>query len=416
MDDYSNVDDLDEVEKKAENLLKEVSELKLEKEISNLENIVEGVISELADLDKNFPNIIQSIKNSSAGADQNYLMAVRRLQNAMKLYILDGVNKLDKNMFDQGLEFYENAKSMILATGDQAELDQLRNEFAQLLFKVLSMTKDKVSDEKYTPFILKACDGLAEINEQLGQYDIASTFRRQSAYFSSKTNPLVSDIEYLHALIDHLLSNNIKKAENINSKLKLKHIKSMGDEVLEVYNSKNTSKLEDIKGRIEVLMVQRGLNPASIMNLLETFKREIEREERGELVTEELIVPTGAKPLSEKTIQNIQQSLSKGIQQITAAYPNVQISAQIDTQNIVAELKEVITSEISKEIKSLSNDIISTILKNMPAGAAFGAPAPRSAGQISDDVPDIQVVEGGPREKPERPKLDDMLDSIIVCE
>ncbi len=45
------------------------------------------------------------------------------------------------------------------------------------------------------------------------------------------------------------------------------------------------------------------------------------------------------------------------------------------------------------------------------------ASGPRYAGTISDaDRPDIEIVEGGPREKPQRPKLDDMLDSVIVSE
>ena len=117
-------------------------------------------------------------------------------------------------------------------------------------------------------------------------------------------------------------------------------------------------------------------------------------------------------------LESIKESLAKGIQRIQAAHPNIQVpvAAQIDTNEIVSELKQTISQEISKEIKNLSQDIVSKILSNLPTGTVSSTPL-RSAGQISDiGTPSIEIVEGAPREKPKRPKLDDMLDSIIVSE
>ncbi len=84
----------------------------------------------------------------------------------------------------------------------------------------------------------------------------------------------------------------------------------------------------------------------------------------------------------------------------------------------ITEITKAISSEISKEIKSLSDSIVSRILSNISLGAVASAPVPlRSSSNISDDdVPDIEIVESEPQERPSRPKLDDMIDSIIVSE
>ena len=123
-------------------------------------------------------------------------------------------------------------------------------------------------------------------------------------------------------------------------------------------------------------------------------------------------------PLSNEKVEAIETSLSNGIQQLQEAHPNIKIPivAKIDTDSLVSEIKKVISSEISKEIKSLSDEIVSKILNNIPRGPMISS-RPRSTGVISDDgIPDIEIVEGKPGERPSRPKLDDMINSIIVSE
>ncbi|MHA1310313.1 MAG: hypothetical protein ACTSQO_05215 [Candidatus Helarchaeota archaeon] len=413
MDKEASNKEIEEIEDITKNLLKDVSDLKLEEEINNVENTVERVLTELSDLGEKLPQFASNLTNKTISIDQNYLMAVRRLQNAMKLYLIDGTNKKDLNLYKQGFEFFKNAESMILATRNQAELDQIRNEFAQSLFKVLMITKNRKNDNDYTPFILMACKGLAEINENLKQYDIALTFHSRAGYLLSNQNPLLAELEYFQAILDHILISDNQKAEKILVKLNIKHIRNMAEEVI---NSKDEKSIDEITNKLEVLGVQRRLDVKNAIILLNKIKEQFKRKETEKSGAEMIEAPTKAIPLSDKMIQDIQLSLSKGIQQINNAYPNIQVSAQIDTKSIVSELKQAISSEISKEIKSLSNDIITNILKNIPSGIDLSSARPRSGGQISDDIPEIKIVEGAPREKAERPKLDDMLDSIIVCE
>jgi hypothetical protein len=399
------------LEDEVKDLFKNLSDLKLKDEISNLENTVEGVLSELSDLEQKLPNIVNPQMGQTATRDNDYILAVRRFQKAMKLSLLDGSKKREKNLFEQGFKFYENAESMILATGNQAELDHLRNEFAQALFKVVMMAKDN-KDKEFEPFIIKSCQGLARINEDLGQYDIALTFHSRAGYLLSEPNPIASELEYFQVILDNLLIKDRQKAENIVVKLNIKHIKLMAEEILEAFNKKDEVRINEIIEKLEVLGAQRRIDINNPKILLDTIKNEFK--EAAIPAVSSVKIPAEAKAISNEMLENIQNSLSQGIQYISDAYPNIKVDAQIDTKSIVSELKEVISSEISKEIKSLSSNLVTEILKNIPSG--ISSPRPRSGGQISDDIPEIRVVEGAPREKPERPKLDDMLDSIIVCE
>ncbi len=191
----------------------------------------------------------------------------------------------------------------------------------------------------------------------------------------------------------------------------------MANELIRAVDQIKPELVVQVQNKIEVLAAQRRLSAKNIIFLLDLIKKKLEKPIDASSV--ELIqIPTKATPLSEEKVSAIKESLTKGIQLLQTAHPNVRIpvNAQIDTSEIISELKEVISSEISKEIKSLSTEIVSKILSSLPRGGGM-ASRPRSAGTISDeDMPEIEIIEGGPREKPKRPKLDDMLDSVIVSE
>ena len=192
----------------------------------------------------------------------------------------------------------------------------------------------------------------------------------------------------------------------------------MVDEIFSCFNEKNPTSIDKVKSRVETLGAQRIINVTNVVYLLETFKSKLSGTTKTSLV-ETLDVPITAIPLSNEKVTAIKDSISKGIHQFQAAHPNLQVPvAHIDTRTLVSELKQAISEGISKEIKSVSDEIVAKILRSMPSGGLTTS-RPRSAGYISDEgVPDIEVVEGGlpPGEKPKRPKLDDMLDSVIVSE
>jgi len=391
-----------------------------DQELSSLENLVKGALTELTDLEGNLLNLI----GPTSGAEQNYqdsnlFMAVRRFQNAMKVAVYDGTNKRDLSLFEEAFNFYNNALELITSTGDLGEIDQHKSEFAQALQKIANLG-EQTNEEAISPFLIKAYQGLAEIYDSFEQYNTGLFYHGRAANLLIKDPQLIihANFEYFQAILGYLLINENEKAQKLSSRLNAKHISLMANNLFPSLNEKKPEGINKIKGRVEALGAQRRINISNVRTLLDKVKQKLLGPMTPSAI-ETLEVPSDAMHLSSERMNAIKTSLSKGIQHLQEAHPNIQVPvAQIDTSSIVSELKEAISSEISKEIKSLSNDIVSKILGKLPTGS-ISSPALRSAGPISEtDIPDIDVVAGGlaPGEKPKRPKLDDMLNSIIVSE
>jgi hypothetical protein len=337
----------------------------------------------------------------------------------MKISLFDGASKRDLNLFEESFNFYNNAIELISSTGNQGEIEQVKNEFAQSLLKI-ALLGDKIRDEAFNPFLIKTFQTLAEIYDTFKDYKISISYHGKAGNILIKDPNLViqANLEHLQAIIGHLIINEVEKAEKLSTFLKIKPVKMMADEIFSCFNEKNTTSIDKVKSRVEALGAQRRITVTNVVYLLETFKSKLSGATKLSAI-ETLDVPIPAIPLSDEKVTAIKASLSKGIQQLQAAHPNLHIPiVHIDTSSIVSELKQAISEGISKEIKSVSDEIVTKILRSMPSGGLTTS-RPRSAGHISDEgVPDIEVVEGGlpPGEKPKRPKLDDMLDSVIVSE
>lgn len=422
--------EIDKLENTVKGVLGKISNIEAEDsnsvsgQISNLEEAVRGALTELTDLESQIVNIIKPSSTAKAGATQpnqegNFLMAVRRFQNAMNVAIIDGFNKKNLDTFQEGFNFYNNALKMIASTGNEAEIEQLKSELAQTLIKIVMKARE-LKDDSLKPFTIKSCQMLAEIYETFNAFETSLKYHGHVAFLLSD-NPLVSELEYFQAILDALLMKDIKQAQIIAGKLKLRNFKQITEKTIEIIQQKDQEGLEGIKKQIQVLGAQRRLNVRNTLALLKALEQIIVPVQKSAIETIKL--PSEGKSLTNENIEAIKDSLTMGIQKLQSAYPNIQIPtavAQIDTSSIISEIKSTISAEISKEIKSMSDDIVSKILRKIPVSAPAATPQPRSAGNISDEgMPDIQIVEGsplGPGEKPKRPKLDDMLDSIIVSE
>ncbi|MHA1146941.1 MAG: hypothetical protein ACTSR8_01720 [Promethearchaeota archaeon] len=430
MEKKSPEDEIDKLENTVKGVLGKISNIDADErnsvsgQITNLEEAVRGALTELTDLESQIVNIIKpspSSKENSAHASQegNFLMAVRRFQNAMNVAIIDGFNKKNLDTFQEGFNFYDNALKMLTSTGNEAEIDQLNSELAQTLIKIVIRARE-LSDDSLKPFIVKSCQVLAEIYESFNSFQTSLKYHGHVAYILSD-NPLLSELEYFQAILDALLLQDITQAQSISGKLKLRNFKQITEKTIQIFQNKNTEGLGGIKKQIQVLGAQRRLNISNTIALLDALGHVIKPEQQSAIET--IKIPAEAKSLTNENIAAIKDSLSSGIQKLQSAHPDIQIPTfvpQIDTSSIISEIKSTISAEISKEIKSMSEDIVSKILKTIPVSAPASTPQPRSAGNISDEgMPDIQIVEGSPLdpgEKPKRPKLDDMLDSIIVSE
>ncbi len=407
--------EIEELESNVKDLLSDISDTKVNSELFSLENAVESALSELSDLKEKFPEIITHPRDQ-LNQDGKYLMAARRFQNSMTVMILAGAKKRDFKTFEEGFNFYNNALTMTISIGNQTEIEQVKNEFAQALFKILKMSKE-INDDEFKPFLIKTCKGLAEIYDSFNRFDIGLEFHIRAGNLLAN-NPVLNEIEYFQVFLDYILLNDRKNSVKIYNGLVINHIKTMAQQILKINGINNEQSIEKIKSKIEVLGAQRRFDTKNIIYLLETLKN-MKIEKKKFISIEEIEVSSESVPLSDEKVNMIKTSLSQGIQQLHETYPNIQIpvTPQIDTSTIISELKEAIASEISKEIKSLSSEIVSKILSSLPSVPVVATSRPRSGGVISDDdIPEIELIEGGPQEKPQRPKLDDMIDSIIVSE
>ena len=426
MDDNSPKKEINELEDTVKDILGKISsidsscDIETVEPLASLESLVKGALAELTDLEGDLLDLIKpTSETGSNNQESNLIMAVRRFQNAMKVALFDGASKRDLDLFEESFNFYNNAIELISSTGNQGEIEQVKNEFAQALLKIASLG-DQIREETFCPFLLRTFQTLAEIYDSFKDYKISIVYHGKAGNILIKDPNLViqANLEYFQAIIGHLIFNEVEKAQKLSTLIKIKHVKMMVDEIFSCFNEKNPTSIDKVKSRVETLGAQRRINVTNVVYLLETFKSKLSGTTKTSLV-ETLDVPITAIPLSNEKVTAIKDSISKGIHQFQAAHPNLQVPvAHIDTRTLVSELKQAISEGISKEIKSVSDEIVAKILRSMPSGGLTTS-RPRSAGYISDEgVPDIEVVEGGlpPGEKPKRPKLDDMLDSVIVSE
>ncbi|MHA1264580.1 MAG: hypothetical protein ACTSRS_05015 [Candidatus Helarchaeota archaeon] len=384
-------------------------------EVSKLEQEVESVLEELSNLEIQFEDVLKPrMRLGTQGAvDTNYLVAVRRFQNGMRVSLLNGAETGNKQTFNEGFKFYVGALTMLRANNDVGEIQQLNNELIQTLVKIIGKGKPNAEEgAPYGPFFLKkACQHLATIYELNNEFELALKFHDRAANFATG---LERELELLQKLMDALLANKIVIVESTLNALQIKHIQRIGILIYQGLTQKDLKQIESGSSILETLAAQRNLKIDSILKIIDKIKQKI----AAVIPTPSTSVRTVPAPsqslhLSDDIITELKTVLKEGIQQLKSAQPGGSPEApQIDASKIVSEIKNV----ISEEIKTISSEIVSQIVSKLPVGLPASGPRARSGGTISDDVPDIKVVAAAPGERAPRPKLDDMLDSIIVSE
>ncbi len=385
-------------------------------EVSQLESEVENVLKELSSLEIKFEDVLKPKMSTSApgAVDTNYLVAVRRFQNGMRVSLTNGAETGNKETFDQGLEFYNGALTILKANSDFGEIQQLNNELIQALVKII--TKANSSADEFAPygpyFLFKSCQKLAAVYEATNEYELAMKFHDRAATFS---RGLVRELELLQKILDALLSDKVPLVQQTIDALQIKHVRGMGALFLQGYNNKDPEKVQSAQNFLETLAAQRSLSIDTVQILINKLNQKIKGvlEPRPATHATQVHAPTESMHLSDNIIGELRTVLTEGIQQLKSAQGGESGEKPvIDTTSIISEIKNV----ISEEIKTISSEIVTQIVNKLPVGLPSG-PRARSGGSISDDVPDIKIAEGPVAgERQPRPKLDDMLDSIIVSE
>ncbi|MHA1359990.1 MAG: hypothetical protein ACTSRC_17875 [Candidatus Helarchaeota archaeon] len=387
-----------------------------EDEVSQLESEVENVLQELSSLEIKFEDVLKpKISTGARGAiDANYLVAVRRFQNGMRVSLMNGAETGNKETFDQGIEFYNGALTILKANSDYGEIQQLNNELIQTLVKIITKANSTADESApYGPyFLFKSCQKLASVYETTNEYELAMKFHDRAATFS---RGLVRELELLQKLLDALLSDKISLVQQTIDALQIKHVRGMGALFLQGYTKKNLTKVESAQNFLETLAAQRNLSIDTVQALIEKLVQKIRGvlEPQPSIQATQVPAPSQSMHLSDNIIGELRNVLTEGIQQLKSAQGGgAGEKPVIDTSSIISEIKNV----ISEEIKTISSEIVTQIVNKLPVGLPSG-PRAHSGGAISDDVPDIKIAAGpATGERQPRPKLDDMLDSIIVSE
>jgi len=389
-------------------------------EVSELEGEVADVLHELSNLEEQFSDILKPKLSTSAQgtADTNYLVAVRRFQNGMRVSLINGAETGNKQTFLEGFNFYEGAITLLRASGDSAELQQCVYELIQTLLKIISKASPSADENApYGPFFLhKSCQYLANIYELNNDFELAMKFHDRAANFSKG---IVRELELLQKLINALLSNNLNIAQETLDEIEIKHISAMGRLICEGFSENNLQKVQNAQNLLETLSSQRNLPVTQILSLINKLIEVIQSNLRVETdieTTKKLIsipAPTQSIRLSDDIINELRTMLREGIQQLKSTRQGSEREASvIDTSKIVSEIKNM----ISEEIKSISSEIVNQIVGKLPAGLPSSSRV-SSGGQISDNAPEIKVVDPATDgERRPRPKLSDMINSIIVSE
>jgi len=392
-------------------------------ELSKLQNEIENVLNELSDLESQFTEVLKPKDTSMTHGpvDTGYLMALRRFQNGMRVSLLNGAETGNKQTFLEGFKFFEGALVLLKAHGNMNEIQQGINEFIQLLLKIISRGKpDADEDAPYGPFFLrKTCQYLANIYETHNNFEYALKFHDRAGKFSTG---IEKELEFLQKMLNALLMNKISIAKETITLLEMKHMKLMGNLFLEGFSNNDLQKIKKAKSRLEALAAQRKLSIHHILDLIKKVHKQVELRSQVKEGVKEGVKPIKEIPkvpvpdqpigLSDNVINELKTILYDGIQQLKSSKgSSSEVSSVIDTSSIIKEIK----SAISEELRAISSEIVTQIINKLPVGLP-AAPRAHSGGNISDDIPDIQVVAAAPGERQPRPKLDDMIDSIVVSE
>ncbi|NVM01523.1 MAG: hypothetical protein HWN67_04275 [Candidatus Helarchaeota archaeon] len=389
-----------------------------DEEVSELQNEIENVLDELSNLEVQFTEILKPrVDSTQAPIDTGYIMAVRRFQNGMRVSLLNGAETGNKETFLEGFRFYEGALILLKSHNDSNEIQQCINELVQILLKIISKAKPKAEENSpYGPFFLrKSCQYIANVYESSGNFEVGMKFHDRAANLSTG---LEKELEFLQKLMNALLCNKIEVVNQTLQMFKIKHVTKMATLFAKGFTENNQQKVQSAQNLLETLSVQRKLSINHILSLIEKLnhamqsKKPAKGEPKPVSQVQRIPAPTQSLHLSNDAINELRTILTDGIKQLKSTKGGAAGDAPlIDTSSIVSEIK----SMISQEIKSISSEIVSQLLNKMPAGLP-ASPRAHSGGTISDDVPDIQVVAAAPGERQARPKLDDMIDSIVVCE
>ena len=390
-------------------------------------------LNELDEIEKTAGNLLKELNNLEDLQDfstpqTNYLELIKTMQNEMKETILRGIESNDRDTFLKGLEFYEKNFTILSNIGDKQVCEDYQHEMIQILTDLVVHFKIEINDPLRRYFIIISLQYVAKIYEDAKNFDRAIEIRLT---ISNLLNSWAAALEYSSIFLDYLLGDEISKAseflrrfDKLESKIYLKSsdvieqsvqskriitLKEFCENVLSGVTKDLPVFFGDAKELLDDLKITDNFAFNQVLYLFDLY---LKKYESKALLEKEIPIEPHSPITSEsQLLSNIKNVVleSIGSQAIPANKASKRVS--FDTSTLVTELKQFISSSI----KTLSQEIVSNLSKYTMA-------APRtqvrgSSHRFDENTPEIKIVGSvDPDEKPKRPKLSDVLDSIVVSE
>lgn len=390
-------------------------------------------LNELDEIEKTAGNLLKELNNLEDLQDfstpqTNYLELIKTMQNEMKETILRGIESNDRDTFLKGLEFYEKNFTILSNIGDKQVCEDYQHEMIQILTDLVVHFKVEINDPLRRYFIIISLQYVAKIYEDAKNFDRAIEIRLT---ISNLLNSWAAALEYSSIFLDYLLGDEISKAseflrrfDKLESKIYLKSsdvieqslqskriitLKEFCENVLSGVTKDLPVFFGDAKELLDDLKITDNFAFNQVLYLFDLYLKKYES--KAQVEKEIPIEPPSPITSESQLLSNIKNVVleSIGSQAIPANKASKGVS--FDTSTLVTELKQFISSSI----KTLSQEIVTNLSK-------YTSAAPRtqvrgSSHRFDENAPEIKIVGSvDPDEKPKRPKLSDVLDSIVVSE
>jgi len=393
----NNNDELEEIEKEAGDLLKELGQL-------------------------------EELPNPSVPTN-NYLTLIQNIQNQMKEAILQGIQLNDREKFLNGLQYYEKNYEILFSIGDRKVYEDYQQEMIQILTDLIVHFKQEIKNPFRRYFILISLQFIAKIYEDAQDYLHAIEIHLTN---SKLLNSWAAAIEYAAIVLDYLFLDDIQKAtdqlpqfDSLESNIYLLNtdiieqslqshrafkLKEFCENLITAVTKDLPVFLQDSEELLKGLDISNNFAYDRLSILLALYKVKLET---GTAITPPVPSETSQGALNPETqlLSKIKDVVLESLGATQSGPPSVSAGGKIDTSSLLTELKKF----ISDSIKSMSQEIVANVSKFTVTASPS---KPSRTSQLSDsDVPEIRIANPTDTdEKPKRPRLSDVIGSIIVSE
>lgn len=399
-----------------------------------------------------------------------YTMIARRVQNQAYAKLKRGFETGDPETFLEGMaQFEQAAKILDLGIENPEELNAFYQEMINLFLKFIKESSESVG--RFEPrgifFKLQSLVAVAQVLENtMHEFTKAAGYRNQAIVYEKRWKKA---LQYIYIIFDLVLSGNFEAAESFLSKFDDDDIRQ---EIfkLAVSNDENarTSLLESLdafhslgaviiaaaekQSRESINVIIDKINDLSSRGIpitlvtLQDFTQKLASNfgiedvvsfksyDQEELAQLKPPMPPNARtspamaqqpPMSADIASGIKKSMGDQVEKVMERAQAVQ-EAQASGGNVKADINntslDAIKNAISEGMKGLANQIVSQLSSKMGSFSGGGGGVARRGPMRDLDGPGggpPQITSLGkakPTERPKRPKLSDMLDSVIVEE